>query len=192
MSKIDYSQMKIYTKTGDKGQTSLLSGNRVSKYNLRLETYGTVDELNSHIGILRSYQFDESIVNFLILTQNKLFTIGSNLALDENKYNITLPEITDLDIESIEKQIDLMQEQLPPLSKFILPGGHPAVGSAHVCRTVCRRAERRCVQLSEEIEVNEIIIQYLNRLSDYFFVLARYLGKHFDIAEIYWKGKDSI
>jgi len=179
--------MKIYTKTGDKGQTSLLSGNRVSKHHIRLETYGTVDELNSNIGLLRSYDIDEQSKSFLFDIQNHLFAICSHLALDENLLQITLPQITEAHIKEIEIQIDEMEKHLTPLKNFVLPGGHQAVAVCHVCRTICRRAERRCVQLSNESPIDEILIIFINRLSDYLFVLARFLCNHFDVKEIYWK-----
>jgi len=176
--------MKIYTKTGDKGQTSLLSGNRVSKYDLRIESYGTVDELNSFIGFLRSLEIDNETNQFLFSIQNKLFSIGSTLALDENKCKIKIPKLTESDIQFIEKEIDRIDEQLPKLNHFLLPAGHQTVGMAHICRCVCRRAERLIVKLSEEAEIEDLIIIYINRLSDYFFMLARKFMKDFNVAEI--------
>jgi len=181
--------MKIYTKTGDKGQTSLLSGNRVSKYNSRIEAYGTVDELNSFIGFLRSLDIDTYTVELLKLIQNRLFSIGSTLALDENKYNIVIPKISEIDIEILEKEMDRIESELPKLSNFILPGGHQSVGMAHICRSVCRRAERLIVKLSENEEIDELVIKFVNRLSDYFFMLSRKFMKDFNVEEVIWNPK---
>ncbi len=178
--------MKIYTKTGDKGETSLLSGKRVPKYHQRIETYGTIDELNSHIGLLRSYEISDDIKNFLIEIQHKLFSMGATLALDENINNIIIPEIKQRDIEKIEGTIDKYNEELPPLNSFLLPGGHIIIGQCHVCRSVCRRAERLCVKLSFDNEIATEIIQYLNRLSDFLFVLSRKLAKDLKVEAIKW------
>lgn len=178
--------MKIYTKTGDKGSTSLLSGKRVPKYNERINAYGTIDELNSHIGLLRSYDIPEKNKTFLIGIQNLLFTIGSNLADDSENNKFNLPKITNDHIEKIEKEIDLLDEELPSLSSFILPGGDLAVAQSHICRTVCRRAEREIVTLSESVQVDILIIQFLNRLSDYLFTLSRSLSHHFNIEQTPW------
>lgn len=175
--------MKIYTKTGDDGTTGLFGGKRVSKDDLRIEAYGTVDELNSFIGHL----LDHDHTNLLLQTiQHRLFTIGSSLAADPEKQLIT-PDITTEDIEALEHAMDHMQEKLPDLKHFILPGGHPSVSAAHVCRTVCRRAERRCISLSRESPLDPLIIRYLNRLSDYFFVLGRMLSHHHDVPEVKWE-----
>jgi len=179
--------MKIYTKTGDKGKTSLLSGNRVSKYNLRIESYGTIDELNSFIGLLRSLEIDKPTREILINIQTKLFTIGSILALDENKFNIELPEITIADINLLEIEMDKIEAKVPKLTNFILPGGHQTVGYSHVCRSICRRAERIIVKLSEETQIDENIIVYVNRLSDYFFMLSRKFMNDFKVKEVIWK-----
>jgi cob(I)alamin adenosyltransferase len=181
--------MKIYTKTGDKGQTSLLSGNRVSKYNIRIEAYGTVDELNSFIGFLRSLDIDENSKQLLILIQNCLFSIGSTLSLDENINNIQIPRISESDIEILEKEMDRIEESVPKLKNFLLPGGHVSVGMTHICRSVCRRAERLIVRLSEEVEIDKLTIIYINRLSDYFFMLSRKFMKDFEIEEVIWKTK---
>lgn len=178
--------MKIYTKTGDKGSTSLLSGKRVPKYNERINAYGTIDELNSHIGLLRSYDIPEENKTFLIGIQNLLFTIGSNLADDSENNKFNLPKITNDHIEKIEKEIDVLDEELPSLSSFILPGGDLAVAQSHICRTVCRRAEREIVTLSESVQVDILIIQFLNRLSDYLFTLSRSLSHHFNIEQTPW------
>lgn len=165
--------MKIYTKKGDKGQTSLLGGTRVSKANLRIEAYGTVDELNANVGLLRSYWNDEQDDAFLTDIQNKLFNLGSLLALGPSKTKIDLPEITDEDIELMEKEIDRLETFLEPLKSFVLPAGSTAGAQAHVCRCVARRAERLCVALEEAEELDVRLIAFLNRLSDYFFVLSR-------------------
>jgi cob(I)alamin adenosyltransferase len=165
--------MKIYTKTGDKGKTSLLNGKRVPKYHPRIEAYGTVDELNSFIGLLRAFDFNKDDKNALISIQNLLFNIGSNLAMDEKNTEYPLPQVTEKDIELLENEMDRMDDVLPKLKEFILPGGDKAVALSHVCRSVCRRVERLCTELSENEEINDLIIIYLNRLSDYFFVLGR-------------------
>lgn len=178
--------MKIYTKTGDKGSTSLLSGKRVPKFNERINAYGTVDELNSHIGLLRSYDIPEESKRFLISIQNLLFTIGSNLADDSKDNKFNLPQITNDHIIKIEKEIDRLDEELAPLSSFILPGGNLTVAQSHICRTVCRRSEREIVTLSESVNVDVLIIQFLNRLSDYFFTLSRSLSHHFNIEQTPW------
>ncbi len=178
--------MKIYTKTGDKGSTSLLSGKRVPKYNERINAYGTVDELNSHIGLLRSYDIPKESKHFLISIQNLLFTIGSNLADDSENNKFNLPQITNEHIVKIEEEIDRLDQELTPLSSFILPGGHLAVAQSHICRTVCRRTEREIVTLSESVSVDLLIIQFLNRLSDYFFTLSRSLSNHFNIEQTPW------
>ena len=164
---------KIYTKTGDTGKTSLLGGQRVEKFHNRIEAYGTVDELNSFIGLLICETNNANIINSLLNIQNKLFNAGSKLAV-EGKISFQIPEIIEDDIEFLEKKIDEMNEELPELKNFILPGGNRASSLAHVCRTVCRRAERRTLSIPDES--NMIILKYLNRLSDYFFVLSRKLS----------------
>lgn len=183
--------MKIYTKTGDKGTTGLLGGRRVSKGDLRIESYGTVDELNSFVGLLSDYQTDESIKTTLKEIQDRLFTIGSELATDpEKKLKMPLPDLHESDIEFLEKEMDRMDEDLPVMKNFILPGGAPIVSYAHIARTVCRRAERNCIRLdAEENNVPPLIIKYLNRLSDYFFMLARYTGFRNNIPEIIWRAR---
>ncbi|MBK9254498.1 MAG: cob(I)yrinic acid a,c-diamide adenosyltransferase [Saprospiraceae bacterium] len=178
--------MKIYTKTGDKGQTSLFGGKRLDKDDIRIEAYGTVDELNSNIGFLNAC-FEDSVQNSLLVEiQKRLFTVGSNLASDPDKEMIT-PDLKEEDIQKLELAMDEMNHVLPGLRFFILPGGDQAVGSAHICRTVCRRAERRVITLSRMSEVDDKIIIYLNRLSDYLFVLARKIGFDRQIAEIPWE-----
>lgn len=178
--------MKIYTKTGDKGQTSLIGGTRVPKHHVRIESYGTVDELNAYIGLIRDQQISEHQRKILKEIQDRLFTIGSILASDPEKSKMKIPDLHQTDIELLEQEIDAMNEELPELRHFILPGGNNAVSFCHVARCVCRRAERICVQLSEESKVDEQVIVYLNRLSDYLFVLARKLCFDQDIPENQW------
>lgn len=179
--------MKIYTKTGDQGKTSLFGGRRISKDDLRIEAYGTIDELNSHVGMLSSGLFAEQKEK-LQKIQNYLFVIGSNLAADPNEINLKIPELENDQIIYLETEIDRMEATLNPLRYFILPGGDAGSAQAHLCRTVCRRAERRTVSLSQLEPVNDHILIYLNRLSDYFFVLARYISHLNGSEEIYWKG----
>ncbi len=178
--------MKIYTKTGDQGTTGLLSGTRVPKHHIRLESYGTVDELNSWLGLLRDALPEHPQSQFLMSVQNHLFAIGSHLAVEPGKANFELPKIEESDVEAIEKQIDAMNAVLPPLRNFILPGGHPAVSQIHVARTVCRRAERCVSHLAETTEVSGVILRFINRLSDYLFVLSRLISKEKDAIETPW------
>jgi len=179
---------KIYTKTGDKGQTSLIGGTRVPKYHPRIEAYGTVDELKSYLGLIRDQDISEDLKQLLIEIQDRLFTIESQLAYDpETQLSRPLPEIKEDDISLLEKAIDSMNEELEPLASFILPGGHPTVSHCHVARCICRRAERIVIRLSEVHPVNALNIKYLNRLSDYLFVLARKTGKDLDAPETLWK-----
>ena len=180
----------VYTKTGDKGSTGLIGGTRVSKNSERLEAYGTVDELNSFIGLLHSYEIPDEIKNNLTNIQSKLFSIGSYLATDKSVSDFHL-KIKDgnEDIIFLESEMDRMESSLPALKNFILPGGHPAVGYCHVSRSVCRRAERRVIAIAEAYQVEEWIIKYLNRLSEYLFVLSRYLSKYFNVKEIPWDPK---
>ncbi len=178
---------KVYTKTGDKGQTSLIGGTRVSKSDIRIEAYGTVDELNSFIGLLRDHISQHEQHQTLIKIQTELFVVGALLAEDKEKNKMKLPELKAEAAAFLEKEIDRMDEQLPPMKHFVLPGGHPAVSVAHVCRTVCRRAERRVIELSSTYQCDlEHIIKYLNRLSDYFFVLSRKLAHDFKANEVPW------
>ena len=165
--------MKIYTKKGDTGTTSLIGGTRVPKYHLRIEAYGTVDELNSYVGLIRDHIQKQEEVEILKDIQDRLFTLGSILASDPEKSKMKLPELNPEDVELLEKEMDRMNERLPELTHFVLPGGHPVASYCHLARCVCRRAERLAVHLNEEEPVNPIVIKYLNRLSDYFFVLAR-------------------
>lgn len=177
--------MKIYTKTGDKGMTGLFGGKRLPKDDLRIEAYGTVDELNAFLGTLNTSFSDEIQNNLLNEIQKRLFTIGSNLASDPDKEMIT-PDVKMDDISDLEYAMDNMEEELPPLKNFVLPGGHHAAALAHVCRTICRRAERRVISLNRESTVEPLIIQYLNRLSDYFFMLSRYIVHVNGAEEIAW------
>ncbi len=181
--------MKIYTKTGDKGTTSLIGGTKVPKSHLRIEAYGTVDELNSYIGLCKDLLTDEQGQNILLEVQDRLFTIGSSLACDPIKEpKMRIPDLIEIDVELLEKEIDRMNEVIPPMKNFILPGGHTTLSHLHIARCVCRRAERCCVRLElESLEVEEIIIKYLNRLSDYLFVLSRYTGHQANVEEIPWK-----
>ncbi len=185
--------MKIYTKTGDIGETSLFSGRRVLKSELRIDTYGTVDELNSWIGLLRDIQTDDAPKYLLKEIQDRLFTLGSMLAADPENTKLKTPDLHENDIELLEKAIDKMDEVLEPLRNFVLPGGHVFVSYCHLARTVCRRAERLCVALnhSHTSEVssnaNELIaIKYLNRLSDYLFTLSRKMAKDLGAEEVNW------
>lgn len=178
--------MKIYTKTGDKGKTSLLGGKKVSKSHLRIEAYGTVDELNSHVGLLAAYTINEPYQAFLLTVQHQLFNLGSLLAVD-GEQPFPLPSVSNEDVVAIEKEIDNLTSQLPVLKQFILPGGHREVAFCHIARCVCRRAERCVVRLHETDLVDEILIKYLNRLSDYLFVLARMMTKNLGASEVVWK-----
>ena len=181
---------KIYTKTGDKGKTSLIGGTRVPKYDERIEAYGTVDELNSFIGLLRDQKIDNHSKGVLLEIQNRLFDLESGVAHDKEKEVKNLPQIMEEDIKLLEDEIDKMNENLPELKSFILPGGHPVVSYCHICRTVCRRAERLILRVSEKYPVNENDIKYLNRLSDYFFVLGRKFACDFNADEITWKARN--
>ena len=180
---------KIYTKTGDKGSTSLIGGTKVPKSHSRIEAYGTVDELNSSIGLCRDLLDDEACRKLLLEVQDRLFTIGSSLACDPIKEpKMRIPDLKDGDVLLLENEIDRLNETLTPMKSFLLPGGHPTISQIHITRCVCRRAERCCVRLElESLEVEPIIIQYLNRLSDYLFILSRYAGKILDVPEIPWK-----
>jgi cob(I)alamin adenosyltransferase len=179
--------MKIYTKTGDKGTTSLLGGKRVSKAHDRIDTYGTIDELNSYIGLVRDQEVNGNRLDILKEIQDRLFTIGSLLAADPEYNKKKVPDLYETDIELLEKEMDRMNEILPPMRYFILPGGHQSVSFCHIARCVCRRAERLVISLSEHEEVNELIPKYLNRLSDYLFVLSRQMSYDLNSEEIPWK-----
>jgi len=185
--------MKIYTKTGDSGETSLFGGTRVSKSHIRIDAYGTVDELNSYIGLIKDQDIEQGHKEFLIKIQNNLFVIGAFLATPEEsellkngKSRLNLPVFGEQEIEDLEREIDFFDNQLPQMTHFVLPGGHISVSHCHIARTICRRAERICVLLSENVTVNTGVISYLNRLSDYLFVLARMLSKQLQADEIQW------
>lgn len=182
---------RIYTKTGDKGETSLIGGTRVSKSSLRIEAYGTVDELNCYVGWAGDHQQEAEVTSLIREIQDRLFTIGSSLATDpEKEVKMKLPGLEKEDILALEKAIDRIDETVPPLRSFILPGGDGAVSVCHVARCVCRRAERLCVALTEQEEtVPPLVIPYLNRLSDYLFMLARYTSFKLGVEEIPWKAR---
>jgi len=181
--------MKVYTRKGDAGETALIGGKRVSKDSLRIESYGTVDELNSFVGLLRDYSesVGSQVAEALIEIQDRLFTLGSLLAEAPEGSKMQLPQLQDADVEFLEQEIDKMDQVLPPMRSFVLPGGHPAVSTAHICRTVCRRAERLVVSLSRTDAIDALLPKYLNRLSDYFFVLSRKLAFDLKIEETPWK-----
>jgi cob(I)alamin adenosyltransferase len=182
---------KIYTKTGDKGKTSLIGGTKVPKSHIRIDTYGTVDELNSFIGVVSDLVSDPGVKEVLKEIQDRLFTIGSSLACDpEKEVAMAIPDLQEEDTGFLEREIDRMNEVLPVMKSFILPGGHIAVSFAHVARCVCRRAERLCVTMQEqELFIEPLVIKYLNRLSDYLFVLSRFIGHSAGAPEIAWKAR---
>ena len=185
--------MKVYTKTGDKGTTALFGGTRVPKHHIRIESYGTVDELNSHIGLIRDQDINPDYKNILERIQDKLFTVGAILATDPEKAilkngqeRLNIPKISDKDIELLENEIDNMESELEPMTHFVLPGGHTTVSYCHIARCVCRRAERLSVHLNELEPTDTMVLMYLNRLSDYLFVLARKLSKDLHANEVNW------
>ncbi len=178
---------KVYTKTGDKGQTSLIGGTRVPKHHIRIEAYGTVDELNSYVGLIRDQKIDARTTELLIEIQDRLFTIGSILASDPGKSKMKIPDLKEEDVTLLENEMDKMDESLPEMKSFVLPGGHTTVSFCHIARCVCRRAERLVIHLSETEEVPPLVIKYLNRLSDYLFVLSRKLSLELKAVEIPWK-----
>lgn len=185
--------MKIYTKTGDKGSTGLFSGARVPKHHIRIESYGTIDELNSWLGLIRDQDIDDSSRKTLMAIQYSLFTLGAILATETESKNgagerarSKLPELQEEDIRLLENEIDRMNENLPEMTHFILPGGHPTVSYCHIARTVCRRAERHISELQLASPVDERVLIYTNRLSDYLFVLARKLSSDLKAVEIKW------
>jgi len=182
---------KIYTKTGDLGKTSLIGGTKVAKSDIRIESYGTIDELNSYIGLVNDYLSEDATKTILKEIQDRLFTIGSSLACDPNKEALMkIPDLKEEDIKLLENEMDKMNEVLPAMKNFILPGGHVAVSTAHIARCVCRRAERICVSMIEHDSfVEPLVIKYLNRLSDYLFILARYIGYLLQVPEIAWKAR---
>ena len=181
--------MKIYTKTGDKGLTSLIGGTRVLKSSLRIECYGTVDELNAHIGLVRDQDVNAARRPLLKEIQDRLFTIGSALAADPEKSKMKLPDLHEADVTLLEDEMDRLNLDLPELRAFILPGGHPAVSHAHVARCVCRRAERLVIHLGEESFVAELVAIYLNRLSDFLFVLSRAMAHELGVEEVTWQAR---
>ncbi len=178
--------MKIYTKTGDKGETGLIGGTRVSKADLRIDAYGTIDELNSWIGLLRAGKLDAREQQLLAQVQDRLFVIGSHLAADPVKSRMQLPDLTEGDIQLLEREMDFMHETLPELKAFVLPGGNQQAAFGHLARTVCRRAERLVVSLQQQAPVESRIIEYLNRLSDYLFTLSRKFCLDAGDEEIKW------
>ncbi len=191
--------MKIYTKTGDKGTTALFGGTRVPKHHIRIDSYGTVDELNSHIGLIRDQKIDSHYKDILINIQDKLFTVGAILATDpekatlkNGKQRLNIPKINQYDIQLLEDEMDKMDAQLPPMTHFVLPGGHQTVSFCHIARTVCRRAERLASALYDLEPFLQDTLTYLNRLSDYLFVLARKLSQDLKAEEVKWipKKKD--
>ncbi|RTE53461.1 cob(I)yrinic acid a,c-diamide adenosyltransferase [Arenibacter aquaticus] len=185
--------MKIYTKTGDDGTTGLFGGTRVPKHHIRIESYGTLDELNSWIGLIRDQNIDERSRKVLLNIQDRLFTAGALLAIDPKKEKLkngkdrlNIPKINMGDIEQLESEIDHMEEGLAPMTHFVLPGGHTTVSYCHIARTICRRAERMAAQLNELEPVDPIILSYINRLSDFLFVLARKLSHIYKVEEMKW------
>ena len=188
--------MKIYTKTGDKGTTSLFGGTRVPKHHIRIDSYGTVDELNSYIGLIRDQEIENHSKEILIQIQDRLFTLGAILAtapeketLKSGKQRLNIPRISEEDINLLENEMDRMNETLPEMTHFVLPGGHPTVSYCHITRCICRRAERLTTLLNEQEPIDELVLMYLNRLSDYLFVLARKLTKDLQAEEIKWVPK---
>ena len=185
--------MKVYTKTGDTGTTALFGGTRVPKHHIRIESYGTVDELNSHIGLIRDQDMSDLYKKVLIEVQDRLFTVGAILATPPEKETLKNGQprlqnlgIVESDIEFLENEIDRMEEALPPMTHFVLPGGHTTVSYCHIARCVCRRAERLAVHLNDIEPTDERVIKYLNRLSDYLFVLARKLSHDLNANEVQW------
>lgn len=178
---------KIYTKTGDSGETSLIGGTRVPKHHIRIESYGTIDELNSYIGLIKDQEIDKRSRDILTEIQDRLFTIGSSLASDPENSKLKIPDLLDEDVTVLEKEIDYMNSELPELRSFILPGGHTTISYCHIARCVCRRAERNTIYLAENNFVAPLVIKYLNRLSDYLFILARFFAKQLNVKETNWK-----
>ncbi len=180
--------LKIYTKVGDKGTTSLIGGTKVLKSDLRIEAYGTIDELNSYVGLCNDLLINAHSKKILKEIQDRLFTIGSSLACDpEKEPRMKIPDLKEEDVSLLEKEIDKMNEVLPVMKNFILPGGHVTVSHIHIARCICRRAERCCVRLNEQAKEDVLILKYLNRLSDYLFVLARYASHLLNVEELVWR-----
>lgn len=178
--------MKIYTKTGDDGTTGLFGGARVPKHHIRIESYGTVDELNSYIGLVRHREIDSKAQEVLGEVQDRLFTLGSILASDPSKSNLKTPDLNEADIELLEKEMDRMNEELPEMRFFVLPGGNDTVSFCHIARCVCRRAERLVTLLNEKETIEPLVGKYLNRLSDYLFVLSRKITQDCKLEETPW------
>jgi len=179
--------MKVYTKTGDEGTTALFGGKRVSKSDLRIESYGTIDEVNSWVGVLRDQEVNKARHAVLIEIQDRLFTVGSILAVEPGNTKVKVPHLSPDDVTFLEKEIDSMETKLEPMKVFVLPGGHPSVSFGHVTRTVCRRAERLVIALHTQEPLDPLVIKYLNRLSDYFFVLCRTMTAELKAPETPWK-----
>ena len=179
--------MKIYTKTGDHGTTSLFGGKRVSKSDLRIDTYGTVDELNAFVGLVRDQDVNHKRKEVLVQVQNTLFIIGSILATEPGNTKVKIPSLREEDVVFLEKEIDAMDAELPAMRFFVLPGGESSVSFCHVARTVCRRAERLTIALNEQEKIEPLVIKYLNRLSDYLFVLSRKMTHELGVEEMPWK-----
>jgi cob(I)alamin adenosyltransferase len=179
--------MKIYTKTGDTGYTSLFGGERVPKSHYRIDAYGTVDELNSYIGLLRDQEVNKTVHQTLVDVQNKLFTIGAMLATEPGNTKVIVPKLNEQDVAVLEKEIDKMDSALPSIRNFVLPGGHESVSFGHIARTVCRRAERLVIGLDAHEKVDPLVVKYLNRLSDYLFVLCRKMSADLGVVETPWK-----
>jgi cob(I)alamin adenosyltransferase len=179
--------MKIYTKTGDKGSTSLIGGARVPKYHPRIEAYGTVDELMAFVSLLKDQDIGDYWKDFLAVVLDRLMTSASILAADCTDCKVKIPQIPDTDIQQLEQQIDYIDSQVEPLTSFVLPGGHQAISLCHVARTICRRAERLSIQVAEQSQIPENLIKYLNRLSDFFFMLSRMLAKDLNVKQIPWQ-----
>ncbi|MCD6090867.1 MAG: cob(I)yrinic acid a,c-diamide adenosyltransferase [Bacteroidales bacterium] len=178
---------KIYTKGGDKGETALIGGSRVPKYHQRIEAYGTIDELKSYLGLIRDLSEDKEVKSLLFEIQDRLFTTESLIAADSKEAAEKLPKLFEADVEFLEKSIDQMNEKLPELTSFIMPGGHPLASHTHIARTICRRAERITIKAAEKFTIDPLCIKYLNRLSDFLFVLARKFVHELGRKEIIWK-----
>lgn len=179
--------MKIYTKTGDEGYTALFGGTRVSKADLRINTYGTIDELNSYLGLLRDQEVNKNKLEELVEIQDRLFTIGSILATEPDNTKVKIPSLQESDVIFLERKMDAMDELLEPMRFFVLPGGHASISFGHVARTVCRRAERLVIELDAHEKVDALVLKYLNRLSDYLFVLCRMMTKELNVTETPWR-----
>lgn len=180
--------MKIYTKRGDQGETSLIGGSRVPKFNEKVEAYGTIDEIKSYLGLIRDLSEDEEVKNWMLVIQERLFVAESRVAVDSEEALEKMPKLDEKDVEYLENRIDQMNETLPELKHFILPGGHVLASHAHVARTICRRAERHTLKAYPENNAENLVIKYLNRLSDFLFVLARKFANDLGKGDVIWKG----